>query len=442
MENIGEVDVNILEDSQFLICNTEEQLLQLLEDTPCLSTSESALLNSSSLGLLPENSSSGEVACETKIEDYAQQNLMTAQQPTFFVAGHLDGNTLYLLEQPQTINNLSSEGSSSESSYDSPGIFGENCDSSPLSEGSPQHCFGFSSVNQKKRGISELDGGYCEAKEFQFDEPLDIEALKTLSSQEIENYTKAMAASKKISPEEVKELKRQRRLLKNREYAQQSRRKKKTYVSELEQKVQALEEENKKLKSRVDKLTLEVKRSKGITHLTNPAIPVILQANPSTLLPSSCSVSFIQADHMKKEALHGVKTGLSNKVRVVGTCLMILLFSFGFLFESPFMHSSQLQTNVYHTGRILFAEGSEEFWFGVIPVCNFLGERNIWLYQLVCSYSVTDPLEPEVTFSYEQHCLDCDKTTSMRDSNQYDLERYHNSQHHANFNVTEYVYFW
>jgi len=80
---------------------------------------------------------------------------------------------------------------------------------------------------------------------------LTREQLLNFSSKDLEDYVQKLQNTRKLTQEEQKELKKQRRIIKNREYAQLSRKKKKGYVNELEARVQELEKENKELKNQV-----------------------------------------------------------------------------------------------------------------------------------------------------------------------------------------------
>jgi regulator of replication initiation timing len=86
---------------------------------------------------------------------------------------------------------------------------------------------------------------------------LSREELSGLSSQEFEEYVRQLTAQRELTAEELKELKRQRRLIKNRESAHASRQRKKNYVEALEAQVANLATENANLKERITSLSTE-----------------------------------------------------------------------------------------------------------------------------------------------------------------------------------------
>jgi len=79
--------------------------------------------------------------------------------------------------------------------------------------------------------------------------PRDI--LLTISSEELENYIKQLKAGRTLNKEEERELKRQRRLIKNREYAHNARAEKNQFVTSLKQKADNLAKQNSDLQAEV-----------------------------------------------------------------------------------------------------------------------------------------------------------------------------------------------
>jgi hypothetical protein len=83
------------------------------------------------------------------------------------------------------------------------------------------------------------------------------EDLLKFSSEDLEAYVKALSATRPLTTAENKEIKRQRRLIKNRESAQQSRKRKKDKVGDLEQQVSELEAINGERMAKLDEMEAE-----------------------------------------------------------------------------------------------------------------------------------------------------------------------------------------
>eukprot|EP01120_Amphizonella_sp_Union-15-10_P011234 TRINITY_DN4711_c0_g1_i1.p1 TRINITY_DN4711_c0_g1~~TRINITY_DN4711_c0_g1_i1.p1 ORF type:complete len:398 (-),score=71.06 TRINITY_DN4711_c0_g1_i1:160-1353(-) len=83
---------------------------------------------------------------------------------------------------------------------------------------------------------------------------LDRETLLRISSKELEDRTKELTQIRSLTTAELREIKRQRRLVKNREYAQASRVKKKAHVAELRQHAEGLVTENQRLREKLEVL--------------------------------------------------------------------------------------------------------------------------------------------------------------------------------------------
>jgi len=81
--------------------------------------------------------------------------------------------------------------------------------------------------------------------------------LLKFSSEDLEAYVKALSATRPLTSAENKEIKRQRRLIKNRESAQQSRKRKKDKVGDLETIVAQLEAVNEERKAKLDEVQAE-----------------------------------------------------------------------------------------------------------------------------------------------------------------------------------------
>jgi len=114
---------------------------------------------------------------------------------------------------------------------------------------------------KKKRKINQS----CDSVQFytggKFVELCEDDLIK-LDSQKMETYIQAIHNEKTLTAAEEKELKRIRRLIKNREYAQSSRNKKKQHVEDMQSQINAVKDENDKLNSRIQQLELENKNLK------------------------------------------------------------------------------------------------------------------------------------------------------------------------------------
>jgi len=176
---------------------------------------------------------------------------------------------------------------------------------------------------KKKRKKNELRGNTSVS--------LSREQLLTISSQELEQFAESVSAVRKLTPEELKELRIQRRLVKNREYAQSSRKKKKSYVGELEAQITELKKENEILKN--ENIALKQKlRVKDNTGNITDHVPTFSTINP---LPNNG-----------------------------GTYLFILLLSFGMLFSfSNISNSNFISRQTYSTGRVLLDFSERDTWW-------------------------------------------------------------------------------
>jgi hypothetical protein len=120
---------------------------------------------------------------------------------------------------------------------------------------------------------------------------LDRDLLLTMSLEEFESRIQSLSKGKAISKEESNDIKRQRRLIKNRQSAMASRERKKEEMTVLKQENDALKKEISYLRSFIDFLTV----GKPLENQENsPSIPVLmifgLLFSFIILLPSSISL--------------------------------------------------------------------------------------------------------------------------------------------------------
>jgi len=158
---------------------------------------------------------------------------------------------------------------------------------------------------------------------------LPRDQLLSISSKSMDQYVETLSSTRSLSMDEQKELKKQKRLIKNRESAQLSRERKRAYINQLEDKIQLLVMENNQLKD--ENLGLR----QALSHY---------QVVPPSMATTSSSVSTIKSepavDYASKKIdpiqQHQTKMGglLSiggNKSATAkaGVCLLIVFFTFG-----------------------------------------------------------------------------------------------------------------
>jgi hypothetical protein len=186
------------------------------------------------------------------------------------------------------------------------------------------------------------------------DQKLSREELLNLSSKKFEEYVRRLMAKRDLTSEERKELKRQRRLIKNRESAQASRQRKKNYMETLEQQVATLNSENNRLREHITALGTENKNLKD---------EVIYLHDMIKKTPGLSTLFTAGANYMA--SFSKGQQNLSANVKSAGLCLMILLFSFGLFFNN--MQPQQQQALPWdRTGREVIPE--------VVPSSNRLSK--------------------------------------------------------------------
>lgn len=154
----------------------------------------------------------------------------------------------------------------------------------------------------------------CETNCDQIKQELELPKVMTNSS--------SSSKSRSLSPEEERQLKRQKRLIKNRESAQLSRLRKKIYIEELEKKVTHLATQNELLTQQVNSFSVEKKKlTEEVLYLQN----VVKSSQPSGSTSSESSTT--------NNSLVPVKRNPAN-LKAAGVCLLMVLFSFGLIFNA------------------------------------------------------------------------------------------------------------
>jgi hypothetical protein len=187
------------------------------------------------------------------------------------------------------------------------------------------------------------------------DQKLSREELLNLSSKKFEEYVRRLMAKRDLTSEERKELKRQRRLIKNRESAQASRQRKKNYMETLEQQVATLNGENNRLREHITALSTENKSLKD---------EVIYLHDMIKKTPGLSTLFTAGANYMA--SFSKGQQNLSANVKSAGLCLMILLFSFGLFFNNMQPQQQQQALPWDRTGReaipeVIFGDRKTKF---------------------------------------------------------------------------------
>lgn len=145
---------------------------------------------------------------------------------------------------------------------------------------------------------------------------LPREKLLVISSKEMQQYVEELRRTRDLTQEEEKDLKRQKRLIKNRESALASRTRKKAHVEELQQQISEIQNEKKELADSVSALSGENEQLKQqVVHLQN-----IVR-----------KTSFL-AELWSRMTKPPSKEGAPN-YKTATACLFVILFTFGLFFD-------------------------------------------------------------------------------------------------------------
>jgi len=161
-----------------------------------------------------------------------------------------------------------------------------------------------------------------------------------MSSQNLDEYIQDVSKTRSLTPEEEKQLKRQRRLIKNRESAQMSRQKKKQETENLKNRVNDLTKENQQLR-------LQMEQTKTRNHELEQQVAYLREIIKQNQIPTPPGDNIFN----------------KNSTAVAGLCMFVILFSFGLFFASPVNpHTPPALTdyattsgNRMYTGRTLAA---------------------------------------------------------------------------------------
>jgi len=234
----------------------------------------------------------------------AEDVLMTDVAP--FPGLHEDQGSLELEVDANSAHDGSSSAEVRDSDSDSAKKRGRKRKASPVAH-----------VPQEKRARVKVDGRV-----------LSKEELATLSSEELEEYATAIQNSN-LSAGEKNEIRKQLRLVKNRESAQASRLRKKTYIDDLEKKVNLLQAENTVLRSKTKEMHDQNAQLKTeVVYLKG----VVSKGGLSKVFEQGATF-FNKLSQQQVQQQQAGKAGTMS-ARTTGVVLMVVLFSFGLLFNS------------------------------------------------------------------------------------------------------------
>ncbi len=173
-----------------------------------------------------------------------------------------------------------------------------------------------------------------------------------LSSKELEEFAQTLTSNRTLTTDEEKQLKKQRRLIKNRESAQLSRLRKKFYIEELEKKVAQINQENETLTKQLMASNGDKKKlQEEVTYLRSLLAQYQHVPTPQYLSSEQVLCTSLQTEGVDEMGfpassqtssffpstsglpIASINSGHRN-VKTASVCLLVLLFSFGLLFNT------------------------------------------------------------------------------------------------------------
>eukprot|EP01112_Ceratiomyxa_fruticulosa_P014049 TRINITY_DN3_c0_g1_i4.p1 TRINITY_DN3_c0_g1~~TRINITY_DN3_c0_g1_i4.p1 ORF type:complete len:627 (+),score=171.25 TRINITY_DN3_c0_g1_i4:283-2163(+) len=168
---------------------------------------------------------------------------------------------------------------------------------------------------------------------------LPRDTLLSISSTTMDQLVDQIQSARPLSVDEQKEIKRQKRLIKNRESAQLSRERRRLYIDQLEDKINDLNQEIQQLKSENQHLKTHLLR-----YEPNYVAPKI--EPPSTPPSSSSSSSSSNNKPIVPKPISNLlsvgNSSQSSNAKAAGVCLLIILFAFGLFFNPGATPSASL----------------------------------------------------------------------------------------------------
>lgn len=244
----------------------------------------------------------------------------------------------------------------------------------PIAEMNPKNTRTTEKPTKKRRRNQKDESMVSKLKAVKF-EPLSRDDLLKMDSSEIEEYIKLISSNHTLPPSEEKELKSIRRLIKNREYAQSSRNKKKQYMEEMEKKLAEVEEAKEVLQNRVDQLESENKMLK--THLAK--IGAAMKRDPTILQ------KFKEISKTTTNPSPSRHSRSSPPIVKTGMVLFMVILSFGFFFQPQEPRNEIGGFTGHSMNRKLFTPIEPS---PLDNFQNFLG----YFFQLPSPFKLNDPL--------------------------------------------------
>lgn len=257
--------------------------------------------------------------------------------------------------------------------------------------------------------LSSEDG----AEDFQ---ELSYDELLTFTGAQIDQYIKTIRLQRQLAPEKERELKKMRRLIKNREYAQSSRSRKREVVDILKKQVDELTAENEEYQKKINQLDTENKELKlqmariGLAMKKDPEIEIriskALDNEPETTSKSSSSPSssFVNPFSISKPG----STFFTNS---------FFVFFFFFAIVLPLSYTNpELTQKAFNTGRaILGYEVTEKGLVDYITQLSLFKLTQTWFPFYSTNLESIQDLNEQNMWTLEEEQEELDKCNSNQE---------------------------
>jgi uncharacterized small protein (DUF1192 family) len=177
--------------------------------------------------------------------------------------------------------------------------------------------------NNNDEEDEEVDDGYGSDSPEVLSIAVPRETLLQITSQQMSRYVKHLKETTRLTPAQEKELKREKRLVKNRESARNSRQRKLDHISELDEKIALLEAENARLREENEVLKKSNNKKRDYSTYSNNIISINEEEEQD-----------MNNQNLEEIILPGVVGG--RKVKMMGMVLLVFVLGMGL---------------IYHTGR-------------------------------------------------------------------------------------------